>query len=104
MGREPCKLFIRCPARNRPIRGMQPRQKRKRHNVNFWRYITEQQIEEAIERGELDVSGAAGKPLDLTENPYIPESQRLAFKLMKDNALVPDWIADNKEIRESVDS
>jgi hypothetical protein len=72
--------------------------------MSFWRLINEKLLEEAIERGELNVPEAKGKPLDLTENPYIPEGQRLAFKLLKDNDLIPAWIADNKEIRESLEA
>jgi len=71
--------------------------------MDNWSRITEKQIEEALENGELDVPAWHGKPLDLTENPYVPEDQRLAFKLLKDNDLSPGWITDGKEIRELIE-
>jgi Domain of unknown function (DUF1992) len=69
-----------------------------------WHRISERLIEEAQEKGDLDVPAMHGKPLDLTENPYVPEDQRLAFKLLKDNDLSPAWIIDGKEIRELIDT
>src|SRR5439155_2728353 len=71
--------------------------------MDDWNRVTEQRIEEALENGELDVPALHGKPLDLTENPYVPEDQRLAFKLLKDNGLSPAWITDGKDIRELID-
>ncbi len=71
--------------------------------MDHWHQLAEQQIKEAQEKGELDAPGLRGKPLDLTENPFVPEDQRLAFKLLKDNELAPDWIADGKEIREKIE-
>jgi hypothetical protein len=70
--------------------------------MDFWQLLSDRKIEEAQQSGEFDTSGYWGKPLDLTENPFVPEDQRLAFKLMKDNDLVPAWIGDGKEIRETI--
>jgi Domain of unknown function (DUF1992) len=71
---------------------------------DYWNYLAQQRIDEAQEQGELDVPAMHGKALDLTENPFIPEDQRLAYKLLKDNDLSPAWIIDGKEIRERIDS
>lgn len=59
----------------------------------------EKQIREAIERGDFDRLPGTGKPLDLSENPYTPADWRLAFKLLQDAGMVPDWIELDKEIR-----
>jgi hypothetical protein len=69
-----------------------------------WNQIVENKIQEAKEQGVLDDTAFHGKALDLTENPFVPEDQRLAYKLLSDNGLAPAWIADGKEIRELVDS
>ena len=72
--------------------------------MDSWRFVTDRKIEQAQESGEFDTTSRQGKPLDLSENPYIPEDQRLAFKLMKDNDLTPAWVGDGKEIREGISS
>ena len=59
----------------------------------------ERQIREAIERGEFENLRGKGKPLDLSENPYTPEDWRLAYKLLQDAGMAPDWIEHDKEIR-----
>jgi len=59
----------------------------------------EKQIREAIERGDFDHLPGAGKPLDLRENPYTPADWRLAFKVLQDAGMAPDWIELDKEIR-----
>jgi len=70
---------------------------------DYWNQLIQKQIEEAQEQGILDNPGFHGKALDLSENPFVPEDQRLAFKLLKDNGLSPAWIADGKEIRELIE-
>lgn len=55
-------------------------------------------IRAAINRGEFHDLSGAGKPLDLTEDPHTPEHLRLAHKILKDNDLVPEWIADAREV------
>ena len=72
--------------------------------LDRWNEIAQKRIDEAQEQGELDVPSMHGKALDLSENPFVPEDQRLAFKLLKDNGLAPAWIADGKEIRELIEN
>lgn len=64
-----------------------------------WESSVDKQIREAMERGEFDRLPGAGKPLDLNENPYTPEDWRLAFKVLKDAGVAPEWIEQGKEIR-----
>ncbi len=70
--------------------------------MNYWDEFIRRKIEKAEEEGALDVPEARGKPLDLSENPYVPEERRLAYKLMKENDIAPDWIMDGKDIRQTV--
>ncbi len=58
----------------------------------------EEQIQAAMARGEFDNLPGAGKPLDLSENPYTPEELRLGYKLLKDAGFAPLWITLQKEI------
>jgi hypothetical protein len=58
-----------------------------------WRAVAERQIREAIQAGEFDNLPGAGQPLAVEENPYVPEDMRLAFKVLENAGVVPDWIA-----------
>lgn len=64
-----------------------------------WEAAVEKQIREAMERGEFDNLPGRGKPLDLSEDPFTPIEWQLAFKILKDAGVAPDWIEQDKEIR-----
>ncbi len=68
-------------------------------SLQDWESSIDKQIREAMERGEFDNLPGAGKPLDLSDNPHTPEEWRLAFKILKDNHVAPEWIEAGKEIR-----
>ncbi len=55
-------------------------------------------IDEAAARGEFDNLPGAGKPLDLSENPYVAPEWRLAFKMLKDNNVVPEFVERRRTI------
>lgn len=55
-----------------------------------------------MERGDFDNLPGAGKPLDLNENPYTPSDWQLAFKVLKDAGVAPEWIEQGKEIRDEL--
>lgn len=54
-----------------------------------WSKFVEDEIQAAMARGEFDNLPGEGKPLDLTENPYVPEELRLAHKLPRRRFRVP---------------
>ena len=56
----------------------------------------EKALAEAAAKGAFDLPPAG--PLDLEENPYVPADWRLAFKLLKDHAIVPEFVQRRKEI------
>jgi hypothetical protein len=64
-----------------------------------WERSVEKQIREAMERGEFDKLSGRGKPLDFGDNPYTPRDWELAFKMLKDAGVAPEWIEQDKEIR-----
>ncbi len=66
--------------------------------MDEWQFIAERKIREAMEDGAFDHLEGAGKPLDLSENPFEDPSDRMANRLLKNNGLVPDWIEEAKEI------
>jgi DnaJ family protein C protein 28 len=61
-----------------------------------------QQIKEAMERGDFDNLPNKGKPLDLSRNPFENPEMRLAYKILKDNGYAPPWIELEKEIRDDL--
>jgi hypothetical protein len=61
--------------------------------------IAERRIAEAAARGELDHLPGAGRPLDLDDDPLVPEDLRLAFRILKNAGFVPSEVQTRREIR-----
>ena len=60
-----------------------------------WPFV-EKALAEAAAKGAFDLPPAG--PLDLEENPYVTADWRLAFKILQDHRIVPEFIARRKEI------
>ena len=71
----------------------------KKQTPQDWENAVEKQIREAMERGEFEHLRGKGKPLDLGGNPYAPDDWQLAYKMMQDAGVAPDWIEQGKTIR-----
>jgi len=56
--------------------------------------IAERKIAEAAARGEFDGLPGAGKPLDLAEDPLVPEDQRMANRILKNAGFAPREVED----------
>lgn len=52
-------------------------------------FLAEKKLAEAVSRGELDDLPGQGQPLDLDEDPLIPEDLRLAYRILKNSGYVP---------------
>ena len=63
----------------------------------MWMFV-ERKLEEAARAGAFDRLPGAGLPIDLTENPYVPADWRLAFKILADHRIVPEFVERRKEI------
>lgn len=68
-----------------------------------WRDLVSKRIEEAMRRGEFDNLSGRGKPVNVSREPFVPEDQQMAFKLLQNNNLTPDWIAERKEVLKAVE-
>ena len=66
--------------------------------MDEWHFIAERKIREAMEEGAFEHLQGAGKPLDLTEDPFVPPSLRMAHRLLKNNGLAPAWMEEAREI------
>jgi hypothetical protein len=60
--------------------------------------LAEQKIAEAISRGELDDLPGAGRPLELDDDPLIPEELRLAYRILKNAGFAPPEVQALNEI------
>jgi DnaJ family protein C protein 28 len=67
--------------------------------VTAWDSLVERRIKEAQEQGLFDDLPGKGEPLDLSENPFLDPSWRVAYKLLQDHGFAPEWIELDKEIR-----
>lgn len=66
--------------------------------MDEWNNIISHRIEEAMRRGEFDNLPGRGKPMRVQREPFVPEDQQMAFNLLKNNDLTPDWIGERKEV------
>jgi hypothetical protein len=62
--------------------------------------VIDEIIKDAMRRGDFDRLPGQGAPLRLDNDAHTPEEMRLAHKLMKDNEVVPEWIAVGKALDE----
>ncbi len=58
-------------------------------------------IEDGRQQGLFDNLRGQGKPLNLNKNPYVGSSE-LANSLLKDNQMVPAWLAQRNDIQEQI--
>jgi DnaJ family protein C protein 28 len=66
--------------------------------MDVWRVVAERKIEEAIEEGAFDNLPGRGRPVDLTEDPFVDPSLRMGYRLLRNNGFAPPWIEEGKEI------
>ena len=67
--------------------------------MSIFDVIAERRIAEAIERGELADLPGAGRPLDLEDDPLVPEDLRLAYRILKNAGYLPPELEARREIR-----
>jgi hypothetical protein len=59
--------------------------------------LAERKIAEAVSRGDFDNLPGAGRPLELDEDPLVPEDLRLAYRILKNAGFVPDEVRQINE-------
>src|SRR5205085_1232229 len=59
-----------------------------------------QRIIEAQREGAFDNLPGAGQPLDLEEDPFIPEELRMAYRILKNAGYVPPEVHALRDLRE----
>jgi hypothetical protein len=66
--------------------------------VDILASIAERKIREAMERGEFDGLPGKGKPLDLSDEPLVPEELRVAYKVLRNAGYLPPELELHNEI------
>jgi hypothetical protein len=60
--------------------------------MNHWESLVDRKVKEVIGDGNISHLPGAGKPLDLDDDTNTPEHLRLAYKIMRDHDVMPDWV------------
>jgi hypothetical protein len=68
--------------------------------MNSFDLLAERKIEEALARGDLDSLPGAGRPLDLEDDPLVPEDVRMAYRILKNSGFVPPEVEHIRAIAE----
>jgi len=66
--------------------------------MNLIDRIAEQQIEDAIQRGELENLPGSGQPLQLGDDSMIPSELRAAYRVLKNSGFLPPELELRNEI------
>ena len=66
-------------------------------------FLVERRIQEAISRGELANLPGEGRPLELDDDPLIPEDLRVAYRILKNAGFVPPEVHALREIAQLED-
>lgn len=61
-------------------------------------------LRDAMQRGEFDNLPGQGQPLKLDDDPTVPDDLKLAHKIMRDNNIVPDWVAEGAALEAALAS
>ena len=70
-------------------------------NVDWMAGIAERKIQDAIEEGLFHNLPGAGKPLDLSRNPFEPPGMGAVYRMLKHNKVLPSWLLLEREIEAS---
>jgi hypothetical protein len=62
--------------------------------------LADRKIAAALDAGELDDLPGAGRPLDLDDDPLVPEHLRVAYRILRNAGFVPPELADRREALE----
>ncbi len=61
-----------------------------------WQSHIDREIQKALQNGEMENLPGAGKPLNLHDDPNVPDDMRMAYRVMAQNGVAPDWIEQGK--------
>ena len=65
--------------------------------------LAERAILEAQQRGDFENLNGQGQPLSETSDPFMPETLRMAYKVLKNAGYVPREVQSQREIRSLIE-
>lgn len=68
-----------------------------------WGSLVERKIQEAMQAGEFDSLPGEGRKLEWDDDSLVDRSWLVAFKLLKNAGLAPEWIEAAKGIRGEIE-
>lgn len=71
--------------------------------MNILQELAERAIQEAQQRGEFEGLSGQGQPLPQESDPFMPETLRMAYKMLKNAGYVPEEIQAQREIRSLIE-
>ncbi|GMR04661.1 MAG: DUF1992 domain-containing protein [Thermodesulfobacteriota bacterium] len=71
--------------------------------MEFFEWLAEERIREAMERGDFADLPGAGRPLSLEDDSGVDPEQRLAFKILKNAGCLPPELELKKDIHRLID-
>lgn len=71
--------------------------------LHEWDDLVSRRIEEAMSDGAFDNLPGRGKPLKQRRNQHVPADMQLAFNLLEDHDLPPQWIGDRAELQRAIE-
>jgi hypothetical protein len=71
--------------------------------MNIFQELAERAIQEAQKRGEFEGLSGQGQPLPQESDPFMPETLRMAYKMLKNAGYVPEEIQAQREIRSLIE-
>jgi len=63
-----------------------------------WETAIDKAIREAMDKGQMQNLPGSGKPLDLNNDSNVPDDRRMAFKILQENDMAPEWIEMHKAL------
>lgn len=70
------------------------------NRLSKWETIVDERVRKIIGDGNMSGHPGAGQPLRLESDEHVPEDQRMAYKLMKQEDAVPAWMALSYTLRD----
>jgi hypothetical protein len=67
--------------------------------LDRWQSLIDRQLDQAWKDGEFSNLPGEGKPLRL-DDQNTPDHLRMAYKILRDNDLAPEWVMMGKELEE----
>lgn len=70
-------------------------------NMERWQSEIDRELEKMLNQEDAKNLPGAGKPLNLGDETYVPDEMRMAYRILAQNDMAPDWVMMSKDIEQS---